>query len=72
MQRITKKKLRDIRQGMNKRITELCAIAIAGKLNDEYFYRFPSAVGTNPPDWEKMRQLLIDLSLQLMPDHMLD
>lgn len=70
--RITKKLLRETKGLMGRRVNELCAMGVKGKIADEYFRCFPAAVGSVPADhtdWHKARELFSDLLERALPDH---
>lgn len=69
--RITKKLLRDVKRGMNRRVIELCAMLATGKLQEEV-NRITKGVKSEGPQHELMRFLLIDLIDLSLPEHWLD
>lgn len=70
---ITQKRLANAKQGMKKRITELCALTTAGKIKQEYHRCFPDidpTLGAGLSDVQCLCILLNDLVDLSIPQHM--
>lgn len=67
--RITKATLRDVKNGMRNRITELCAILATGGVKKELERCMPGVTVKDGNDPEMLRILLQDMVERAVPEH---